>query len=210
MSLPELYQHDQFVARRKVFQVFGATFHLYALDGQMLACSKQKAFRLKEDIRVFADENLEDELLQIKADRMIDFSASYSVIDSQSGEHYGTLRRKGWSSLFRDRWEILDADGIVRGGILEESGWKAFFRRFGGALVALLMPQRFLLQVEGETVATMQQHMGFFVHKFQVDLTHDESGLLPRPLAVAAVVLLLAIEGRQSASGGGIAGLLGG
>lgn len=210
MSLPELYQHDHLVARRKLFQFFGATFHIYATDGQMLACSKQRAFRLKEDIRVFADENLEEELLQIKADRIIDFSASYSVIDSQTGEHYGSLRRKGWSSLFRDRWEIVDSDDIVRGKITEESGWKAFVRRFAGGLVALLMPQTFVLEVEGERVATMRQNLGLFVHKFQVDLSHDEAGLLPRPLAIAAVVLLLAIEGRQGSSGGGIVGLLGG
>ena len=72
------------------------------------------------------------------------------------------------------------------------------------------MPQKYLLQIEGETVATMQQNMNLFVQKYQVDLTHDQSGLLPRPLAIAAVVLLLAIEGRQGSSGGGIANLLGG
>jgi hypothetical protein len=36
------------------------------------------------------------------------------------------------------------------------------------------------------------------VPKFIVDLSSDTEGLLPRPLAVAAVILLLAIEGRQA------------
>ena len=55
-ALPELFLHEQFLARRQVFKIFGAGFHLYAPDGHLIAYSKQKAFRLKEDIRVFADE----------------------------------------------------------------------------------------------------------------------------------------------------------
>jgi hypothetical protein len=38
-----------------------------------------------------------------------------------------------------------------------------------------------------------------FAHKFTVDLSHDTEDLLPRPLAIAAVILLLAVEGRQTA-----------
>ncbi len=33
--------------------------------------------------------------------------------------------------------------------------------------------------------------------KFTIDLSQDTDGWLPRPLAVATVILLLAIEGRQ-------------
>ncbi len=64
--------------------------------------------------------------------------------------------------------------------------------------VALLLPQAFQLEVEGQTVGTMRQHFNPFVQKFDVDLSQDADGILPRPLAVATVILLLAIEGRQS------------
>jgi uncharacterized protein YxjI len=195
-TIPELFLHDRFVARRKIFKLFGAAFHIYAEDGRLLAYSKQKAFKLKEDIRVYADEAMDDELLYIQADRVIDFSASYTVIDSRSGEHIGTLRRKGWSSLFRDSWEVLDADGNLRGKVLEDSSWKALLRRTVD-LVSLFLPQTFILEVDGEPVATMKQNFFAIPPKFHVDLTHDTDDRLPRPLAVAAVVLLLAIEGRQ-------------
>jgi hypothetical protein len=200
---PELYTHDRFLARRQVFKLFGAAFHLYAQDGRLLAYSKQKAFRLKEDIRVFADEAMEHELLSIQADRIIDWSAAYQVYDGRTGEHYGTLRRKGWASLWRDHWEILDDAGTVRGRVIEESGTWAFLRRFI-ELAAMLVPQTFLIEVGDVVVGVMKQNFNPFVQKYSVDLTHDTEALLPRPLAVAAVVLLLAIEGRQS--GGGIGG----
>ena len=194
-ALPEVYQHDQIVARRQVFRLFGAGFTLTSLDGQILAASEQKAFKLKEDIRVHEGQS-GPEILQIKADRVIDFSAAYKVIDSQTNEHIGTLRRKGWTSLFRDSWEILDADGVIRGKVTEDSPWKAAVRRTI-ELAALLLPQSFHIEVDGQVVGTMHQNFNWFVHKFAVDLTHDTEGLLPRPLAIATVILLLAVEGRQ-------------
>jgi hypothetical protein len=197
IASPEIYRHDRFMARRQVFRLFGAGFTLMAMDGRLLAASEQKAFKLKEDIRVNDGTPGGAELWQIKADRVIDFSAAYQVTDSQTGEHIGTLRRKGWSSLFRDSWEILDSSGIIRGKVMEDSAWKAAIRRFI-EVATLFLPQTFLIEVEGQVVGTMRQNFNIFVQKFEVDLTHDVEGLLPRPLAVATVILLLAIEGRQA------------
>jgi len=195
-TIPELYRHDQFIARRQMMKLLGAAFRLQTMDGRLLAYSKQKAFKLKEDIRVYADEAQTNELLYIAADRVVDFSASYRVVDSQSGEHVGSLRRKGWSSMFRDSWEILDADGVVRGKVLEDSAWKAMARRMVD-WATLFLPQKYLLQVDGRTVATMKQNFLGIPPKFTVDLSDDTEGHLPRPLAIATVILLLAIEGRQ-------------
>jgi hypothetical protein len=196
VAVPEIYRHDRFIARRQVFRLFGAGFTIVGLDGAPLVSSEQKAFKLREDIRVNDGTPGGLEILQIKADRIVDFSAAYRVTDSQTGEHVGTLRRKGWSSLFRDSWEILDAQGIVRGRVIEDSPWKAAVRRTI-ELAALLLPQAFQIEIDGQVVATMKQNFNIFVHKFDVDLTLDTEGMLPRPLALACVILLLAIEGRQ-------------
>lgn len=197
VSSPEIYQLDQFTARKKVFKLFGAGFTLLAPDGRVLASSHQKAFRLKEDIRVSEGEgDGGPELLTIKARSVIDFGASYDVVESATGEVIGSLRRKGFSSLFRDSWEILDAEGTVRGKVTEDSGWKALARR-ANEWIALLLPQTFHLEVDGRVVGTMKQNFNFLVQKYDVDLGQDADGLLPRPLAVATVILLLAIEGRQ-------------
>jgi len=196
-TIPELYQLDQFEASKQLFKLFGGAFRLYTLDGRLLAYSKQKAFKLREDIRVYADEAQSVELLYIQADQIIDWSAAYKVIDSQTGEHLGALRRKGWSSVFRDAWEILDAQGVVRGRVVEDSGWKAMLRRMVD-WAALFLPQTYMIDVDGHTVATMRQNFLGIPPKFQVDLSQDHDGRLPRPLAVATVILLLAIEGRQA------------
>ena len=196
-TTPELYHHDRFEARRQVFKLLGAAFRLVSTEGKLLAYSKQKAFKLKEDIRVYADEAMTEELLFIEADRVIDFSAAYKVTDSQTGEVVGYLRRKGWSSVARDSWEILDSDRVVRGKVQEDSMWKALVRRMVD-YAALLMPQGFQIEVDGQVVGKLKQNHNIFAPKFTVDLGLDSSGILPRPLAIATVVLLLAIEGRQT------------
>jgi hypothetical protein len=195
--VPELFQHDQLVAKRQVFKLLGAAFRLTTPDGRLLAYSKQKAFKLREDIRVYADEEMTTELLYIQADRVVDFSAAYRVTDSQTGEPIGALRRKGWTSMVRDTWELLDPDGNVRGHVKEDSTWKAILRRTTD-LASMLLPQTFLIQVDGQTVASMKQNFFGIPPKYTVDLSADGDGRLPRPLAVAAVILLLAVEGRQA------------
>jgi hypothetical protein len=192
----ELFQHDQFEAQRQVFKLLGAAFRLKTPDGRLLAYSRQAAFKLREDIRVYADESEAVELLRIVADRVIDFGAAYKVFDSQSGELIGSLRRKGWASLLRDSWELLDAEGNLRGRVVEDSGLKALLRRFI-ELASVLLPQTFLIEVDGEVVATMRQNFLGIPPRYTIDLGLDRDGRLPRPLAVATVILLLAVEGRQ-------------
>ena len=104
----EIYQHDHFLAQRQVFKLLGAAFRLKTADGRLLAYSKQKAFKLREDIRVYSDEAQTVELLHIRADRIIDFSVAYSVVDSHTGEHVGSLRRHRGTVLHREHGRVAE------------------------------------------------------------------------------------------------------
>ncbi|UCE86753.1 MAG: hypothetical protein JSU66_03180 [Deltaproteobacteria bacterium] len=184
---------DRYTARRKVFTIFGAQFHLWDERGQLVAFVQQRAFKLKEDIRVYADESATRELLLIQARSIVDFSAAYDVVDAQTGSRLGMLRRRGVSSLVRDTWEILGAGGEPIGALREDSMGLALVRRLLGNLV----PQRFGVEVHGQPVGTLRQRFNPFVHTFDVDFSNDHARLLPRALGLAAAILLLAIEGRQ-------------
>lgn len=186
------FQGTQFLARRKVFKLFGAAFHLYGADGSLRAYVKQKAFKLREAITVFTDETMATPLLVIQARSIIDFSAIYDVTTPE-GVRVGSLQRKGMKSILRDQWLLMDAQGTTIGQIDEDSMMFALLRRF----LSNLIPQAYTFTVNGSQVATFRQRFNLFVHKFDVDYSPDTQGLLDRRLGVAAVVLLLAIEGRQ-------------
>ena len=180
----------KFMVRRKILTILGASFHVYDPDGRIVAFSRQKAFKLKEDIRVYTDDTKSTELLSVQARQIVDFSAAYDIVDSAEQKKVGAARRKGWSSIMRDSWELLDERDQPIAQLKEDSATKAFFRRF----LSNLIPQTYHLDaIEGGTLATLRVRFNPFVYKLEVDITGDAD---PR-VVLGAAVLLAAIERRQ-------------
>ena len=84
-------QSSEYTIRRQVFKLFGAAFHVYDGSGKLVGYSKQKAFKLKEDIHVYTDEGMSTEVLTIQARSIVDFSAAYDIVDARSGERTGQV-----------------------------------------------------------------------------------------------------------------------
>jgi len=191
-STTPAFAHDQFLARRKVLSMLGAKFHFYDTAGRVIGFCKQKAFKLREDIRLYSDESMSRELLLIKARNIMDISAIFDVTDATTGERVGAIRRRGLKSIVRDEWVILDSTDREIGLVQEESAIVAMLRRF-----IELIPQTFVFSVGGQVVGKAEQNFNPFVLKLSVDLTPDRARMLDRRLAAAAIILLLAVEGRQ-------------
>lgn len=186
----------EYTIRRKVLTLFGAKFHIYDGAGNEIGFSKQKAFKLKEDIRVYRDESMQQEFLTIHARSIIDFGAAYDVLEPKSGRRLGVLKRAGLASLFRDKWLILDENENQVGAIEEDSMFLSLIRRVHD-FAATLIPQGFSLKDSNGTVyAEYRTHMNPFVHKLSVRV-HDNCPL-DQAVPLAAGILLVAIEGRQS------------
>src|SRR5688500_5775124 len=119
----QVYAQSQYMVRRKMFKFLGGAFHVYDLQQQQVyAYSKMKAFKLKEDIRLYSGEDMAAELLTIKARQIMDLGATYDVVDPRGGGSgkVGALRRKGLKSLVRDEWLILDTNDREIGMIQED------------------------------------------------------------------------------------------
>lgn len=187
---------DTFLLRRKFLKIFGQSFHVYDTDDQVCFFAKLKAFKLKEDIRIYADTSQQKELLRIQARSVIDFGTTYDIVDSSQDLKLGALRRKGLKSLFRDSWIILDDNDAEIGTIKEDGGALALFRRLGG-FGNLLMPQTFNAEVNGQQVARFRQRRNPFIAKLDLDFSMDYQQLLDRRLGIAAALLIGAIEGQQ-------------
>ena len=193
--MSNLYEADSYMVRQKVLKLLGEEFHIYSDDSmqQLIGYSKQKALKLKEDIRVYSDEQKSTELICIKARSIIDFGAGYDITDSQTGEAICSFKRGGLKSLFKDSWKVMDSSGNQIGTIGEDSGILALVRRFV-PFASLLIPQEFVLST-GTGSIVFTQRMNPFIHKMFVT-NIQSSGLDPR-IVLAASMLLIAIEGRQ-------------
>jgi len=187
------FQYDRYLLKRQVLALTGI-IRIYNPYGQMVLFSQQKMFKLKEDIRVYTDETRSQELLYIQARQIIDFSAAYDVIDSQVGTKVGVLRRKGFRSIVRDEWEVLDASDQPMGALYEDSLRQALLRRF---LLGILLPQNYDLSISDMRVADLRQKFNLFRYELEIDFSMDTSHLLDHRLGIAAGILLGIIERRQ-------------
>jgi uncharacterized protein YxjI len=187
------FEQNSYSLKRQVFALTGK-FRIYDPMENLLLFSEQKMFRLREDIRVYADEARTQEVLMIKARQIIDFSAAYDVMDSATGQKVGALRRKGWRSLLRDEWEVLDVNDGVVGLLFEDSMGLALLRRF---LAGPLVPQNYDITIDRERVADLKQRFNLFAYQLDLDFSMDTARKLDRRLGIAAGILLAAIEGKQ-------------
>ncbi|MDH4127559.1 MAG: hypothetical protein OEV44_02310, partial [Spirochaetota bacterium] len=150
----EQYSYDKYFAKKKFWKLFGGEIKIYDEEKKnLLFFVKQKAFKLKEDITVYSDESMIKEVLKINARSIIDFSAAYDVMDVLTNEKLGTLRRRGFKSILRDSWEILDSSDNVIGSVVEDSMGMALLRRF----LTNLIPQKFQLLVNESLVGYLKQ-----------------------------------------------------
>jgi uncharacterized protein YxjI len=187
------FSDARYTVRRDIFNVWNRKFRISNAQEQPVLYSEMKAMKLKEDIRVYADEGKTREVLVIKARQILDISATYDVWDSQSQNKVGALRRKGLKSLVRDEWSMLDANDQVIGKIQEDSLVLALLRRF----LTNLIPQSYSVTLNEQELAEFKQNFNPFLLKLTLDFSRDPQGQLDRRLGIAAAILLCAIEGRQ-------------
>ena len=189
-----IFQYDRYLLKRQVLALTGK-FRYYDHLGNLVMFSEQKMFKLREDIRVFTDESRMQEVLQIKARQIIDFSAAYDVIDSAYNQKVGVLRRKGMRSILRDEWEVLDSNDQLIGMLFEDSPGLAMLRRL---LLGSLLPQNYDLTIHSQRVADLKQRFNPLRYELDVDFSFDPAKTLDRRVGLAAGILLAAIEGRQN------------
>ena len=189
-----IFQHPSYLLKRQAIALTGK-FRFYDPMGNLVMFSEQKMFKLREDIRVYSDEAKTQEVLSIKARQIMDFSASYDVVDTAMNQKVGALRRKGLRSILRDEWEVLDVNDNLIGLIFEDSIGLALLRRF---LLGSWLPQNYDITLGQTRVGDLRQNFNLFRYELNLDFSMDTSRSLDRRLGIAAGTLLAAVEGKES------------
>jgi hypothetical protein len=198
MAPPEMnrFAHTHFLVRRKFLKLVGAAFYVDDPSGNVVLYANQKAFKLKEDIRLYTGEDMTREVLTIKARSVLDLGATYDVWDAATGQKLGALRRSGLKSMLKDEWKIMDAQDREIGIIEEESLALALVRRFID-FATFFLPQQYEGRIGNRQVLHFKQRKNPFLVKIETDFSMDTTGTLDRRMGLAAAILLCAIEGKQ-------------
>jgi hypothetical protein len=146
--------------------------------GQLRMYVKQKAFKLKEAVTVFADEQQTRPLYHMNADRVIDFRARYHFTDANN-QYLGSIKRQGARSLWRARYDIEFNDQVVA-TLQEENPWTKVADALFSEIPLLGMftgyvfnPAYSVTTPDGRVVMRLVKEPAFLEGKFRIEETLD-------------------------------------
>jgi len=166
-------------------------------SGALVCYVKQKLFKLKEAVNVFADEQQTQLLCKINADRVLDISARYHFTDAENAP-LGSVKRQGLRSIWKAHYDILDGESVVM-TIREENPWIKVFDHLLGEIPILGMftgylfhPSYLVTRQDGVEVMRCQKESAFFEGKFKLEKLADmDEGEELRVLLSFLMMLLL-------------------
>lgn len=149
-------------------------FTIRDANGELIAHVRQKLFKLKEAVTVFADEAQSRPLYTLRADRILDFSARYEIADA-SGRSLGAVKRRGMKSLWKAHYDVLVGDQpqfTIRG----ESGWVNVLDGLFGEIPVVGMLSGYLFHpaylvtgIDGTLAMRLEKQPAFFEGKFTLE-----------------------------------------
>ena len=152
--------------------------------GSTVAYVRQKMFKLKEDIEVFSDDSRTRLVYKIKADKWLDWSAAYSFTDAM-GNRLGKIARKGWASIWKAQYEIIDQNDQLQYHVREENGWVKVIDGMVGEIPVLgfftgylFNPSYILTDTKDNPIARLKKEPSFWGRKFTIiqlgDIDEDD------------------------------------
>ena len=143
-------------------------------DGHVVCYVKQKLFKLKEKISVFANKSQTDLLAEIGADRILDFSAAYTFT-RPDGTAFGSVRRRGLKSLWKAHYDVFDGERKAF-EIGEANPWAKLVDGFIGDIPVvgilsnyLFHPKYEVRRTDGTVCYTLTKQPAFFEGVFKLE-----------------------------------------
>ena len=173
-------------------------FRVNDATGAEVAFVRQKLFKLKEEVQVFNDESRSQLNFTVKANKWLDFSASYVFYDNQERE-LGRIVRRGWKSLWKSSYDIYDENQKEDFSVNEENPLIKVFDGLFGDIPILGMftgyffnPTYLVTRPDGTAIARLSKEKSFFGRRFSVDkLAEFETGEENRLLLGLMMMILL-------------------
>ncbi|WP_427162417.1 hypothetical protein ACQFX9_13185 [Aliinostoc sp. HNIBRCY26] len=170
-------------------------------QGNLAFYVKQKLFKLKEAITIFADAEQTRPLYYIKADRIIDFSARYDFTDSD-GTYVGGVKRRGLKSIWKARYDIFDGEESNL-NIQEQNPWvkvaDALFAEIpvlGLFTGYVFNPVYIVSRADGTQVMRLEKIPTFLSRKFIIKTIDQMSDREEQQILLSLVMMLLLEKNR--------------
>lgn len=144
--------------------------------GRTILFTRQKLLKFKEHVEIWTDKSQATRLADIRANKVIDWSARYQFTDA-SALPVGSVGRKGWRSLWKAHYEVFNpGDNSTDFSIHEENGWIKVADSILGEIPILgifcgyfFHPSYLASRADGSAVMRMTKKPAFWEGRFQIE-----------------------------------------
>jgi uncharacterized protein YxjI len=153
-------------------------------NGRTVLYTKQKLLKFKEHVEIWTDKSQVTRLAEIKANKVIDWSARYFFTDTV-GAPIGSVGRRGWRSLWKAHYETFNpGDETPDFSIHEGNPWIKVADSIIGDIPLIGMFSGYFLHPtyqasrrDGTPAMRLTKQPAFWEGRFQIEKTAD---LTPR------------------------------
>ena len=173
-------------------------------QGKLVFVMRQKASQLKEVIIVYGYEQLSKPLYEIRADRIIDFSARYNFSDTK-GTDLGGVKRQGFHSLWSAKYDIFDRLAVTTPmmTIREDKPWikvlDALFSEIpivGMFTGYVFNPSYTIARASGANVMKLVKIPGFLSRNFTIQKV-DQLDEQEEIQSILSILMMIFLERRR-------------
>jgi hypothetical protein len=170
-------------------------------SGREILYVRQKLLKLRDKIHVFSDSSQSQELYEINADRVLDFSALFTFTNPQ-GQIAGTVQRQGMRSFWRATYDIQTPSGAGF-SIVEEQPWLKVIDHYveeipvvGWFTSMIFSPTYAVQRLDGQVALRVTKQRKLLSRTFVVD---NLAGGLPESDEVATLlgIMIMVLHERR-------------
>lgn len=144
--------------------------------GRTVIFTRQKLLKFKEHVEIWTDSRQATRLADIKANKVIDWSARYQFTDAR-GVEVGSVGRRGWRSLWKAHYETFKPNAPTPEFLIqEENPWSKVIDSVLGEIPIVGMftgyfchPTYVATRADGSVVMRITKQPAFFEGKFRID-----------------------------------------
>lgn len=167
-------------------------------NGRVVLYTKQKLFKFREHVQIFTDKSQTTLLAEIKANKVIDWSARY-FSTAADGREIGSVGRRGWRSIWKAHYEVFNpGDNNADFSIHEENAWAKVMDSILGDIPVLGMftgyffhPRYLASRAGGPPAMRLTKQAAFWEGRFQIDKLTDLSPREELNLFLSFLMLVL-------------------
>lgn len=149
-------------------------------SGKTVLYTKQKLLKFKEHVEIWTDKSQGTRLAEIKANKVIDWSARYFFTDAQNAP-IGSVGRRGWRSLWKAHYEVFNpGDSNPDFSVQEGNAWVKVLDGIVGEIPILgmfsgyfLHPTYIASRSNGTPAMRLTKQPAFWEGRFQIEKLSD-------------------------------------